>query len=162
MSHTYEDGGRRPLKDRTVHPHAPATERRRTDQSAFADTDINRIMRQVVKTGVMPPNTRQAVFGDFRATDFQQAQNLMVSIRLAFGRLDARTRAQFDNDPRVMLEWLENPDNGDKAREMGLLPPLRKPKADPVGKEAPPPSKEAPTPSSEPPKADPEANPRKG
>ncbi len=39
-------------------------------------------------------------------------------------QLPATVRAEFENDPAKLLDFMDNEKNHDKAREMGLLPQL--------------------------------------
>ena len=60
-------------------------------------------------------------YGDFSSVlEFQQAQNILIEAQDAFDALPASLRKRFDNDPAVMLEFIENPDNREEAEKLGL------------------------------------------
>lgn len=107
-----------------------------TKQSFKGDADINGIvnrhMRGAGRFGTpigSPYATRVPQFLDTtRATDLQSALNLVMQAKAEFMGLPARLRGRFSNEPMVLLNWLENPENHEEAVRIGLAhdPELKK------------------------------------
>lgn len=93
------------------------------DQSAAQAMDLNRIVKQTRVTG-LPPSDRQPLFtrADF-GMDYHEAQNKILNVKLRFNALPARLRAEFDNDPKLLIDFISKPENQDLAIAKGLLPP---------------------------------------
>lgn len=117
-------------------------EENRTIQDAEPDTNINEILRRYGVTNdrmptaselaKLPMSDQLARYGDFTGeTDFQFQQNALIEARDAFMALPARVRKEFDNDPAKLLEFVHNPDNREKAKELGLLAEPR-PEPEPI------------------------------
>lgn len=98
----------------------------RTIQSAAADLDINNIMKKYQQQGVPPDfNQKTPTYGDFSASpDYQTSLNIINQADEAFMSLPSGIRDGFRNNPALMLEFMDNPENEEKARDLGLLPPL--------------------------------------
>lgn len=95
-----------------------------TDQSQIDACDVNLIMRDFAKTGVLPGVNKEAVFADVStATSYHDAMNIVLNAENQFMSLDAKTRKEFDNDPAHFLEFVENPKNAARLVEMGLATP---------------------------------------
>lgn len=93
-----------------------------TKQSFRKECDINRIMAKYVKTGELPPGLGVGRYGDFsQASDYLEALQTIESSQKQFASLPSGVRTFFRNDPSVMLEFVSNPDNLEKAHELGLL-----------------------------------------
>ena len=61
-------------------------------------------------------------YGDFiGAGTYHDALNLIQEAQEMFMTLPAHVRAEFDNDPEKFLEFVHDPDNEEKMRELGLL-----------------------------------------
>lgn len=93
-------------------------------QQHFKDEcDVNNILRKYEATGLVTHLANGTPsYGDFSSVlDFQQAQNLLIEAQDAFDALPASLRKRFDNDPAVMLEFIENPDNREEAERLGLV-----------------------------------------
>ena len=105
-------------------PAVPLTgfEPTRTKQSEAKATNINNIIKQYEKTGVLPTIGRDAVFMDVSAApDYMTALNLITQADAMFMQLPAELRARFDNEPAQFLDWTSDPANRDEMRELGLL-----------------------------------------
>lgn len=132
-----------------------------TQQHMSDETDINNIVNQFLKTG-MVNSPGMAKFGDFTANDFQTMQNHVCDMEGMFMELDAKIRRRFKNDVYQLLRFIDNPDNKEEAISLGLIPDDN-PKTNPsqAGKSA---TTSSVTPAEEssplPLKADPEAQPR--
>ena len=94
----------------------------RTKQAFREECDINTIMARYMKTGILD-HVKQGVaqYLDVTGADFQDAQNLISGANSMFQALPSAVREQFENNPAYFLEFMENPENHAKAREMGLL-----------------------------------------
>lgn len=93
-------------------------------QQHFKDEcDVNNILRKYEATGLVTHVANGTPsYGDFSSVlEFQQAQNILIEAQDAFDALPASLRKRFDNDPAVMLEFIENPDNREEAEKLGLL-----------------------------------------
>jgi phage internal scaffolding protein len=93
-------------------------------QQHFKDEcDVNNILRKYESTGLVTHVANgTSSYGDFSSVlEFQQAQNILIEAQDAFEALPASLRKRFDNDPAVMLEFIENPDNREEAEKLGLL-----------------------------------------
>jgi len=94
----------------------------RTKQSFKSECDINTIMARYMKTGLLE-HVRKDVgrYADVSGADFFEAQNLVAGANSMFFSLPSHIREQFENNPGVFLEFMENPANAQKATEMGLI-----------------------------------------
>jgi len=93
-------------------------------QQHFKDEcDVNNILRKYESTGLVTHVANGTPsYGDFSSVlEFQQAQNILIEAQDAFDALPASLRKRFDNDPAVMLEFIENPDNREEAEKLGLV-----------------------------------------
>lgn len=104
-----------------------------TQQNFAEECDINTIVRRFGVTGQLPENPRPPQYGDFdQVTDYQSALN---AVRLAgerFMELPAELRAEFKNDPQVLMDFLADDKNRLRASELGLVPPPPAPKDLPI------------------------------
>lgn len=97
-----------------------------TKQSHKDECDVNLILRNFVKTGVIAfTNRNQPMYGDIPSTDFHEAMNTVAQATQMFDQMPAVLRKRFANDPGVFLEFIQNPDNVEEARRLRLLPPER-------------------------------------
>lgn len=93
-------------------------------QSQKEEADINTIVRNFGITGKMPENVRLPAYGDFSGVDdYRSALDAVKAAEKSFMEIPAEIRAKFDHDPQNFLEFVENPENMDKLREMGLAKP---------------------------------------
>ena len=100
----------------------------KTQQHFAENADINNVMSRYRRTGVLSTSdglvrpTRKAIFGDF--SDGLDYKERLDSVKLAideFTRLPAKVRAEFDNDPAKMLDFLADESNRERAVELGLV-----------------------------------------
>lgn len=94
----------------------------------FADEcDINKLMAQYEKTGILPANINP---GEPRYLDVSDVPDLMLAHSIlneataAFMSLPATVRRDFDNDPVKFIAFAEDDKNVEKMREWKLAPPL--------------------------------------
>lgn len=98
-------------------------EESRTKQSAANECDINILMAKYQNTGSLTHvNSMIPSYGDFSSTDdYLSASLKLMAADKAFQELPAQTRKRFSNDPRRFVAFVEDEDNYEEAREMGLL-----------------------------------------
>lgn len=94
-----------------------------TRQEFAADCDINKIMKNAVRTGTVPTRTDMARYGDFaEAPDFQEAQNIVIRARAQFASVSSELRNRFENDPAKFLAWIHSKDfDLEDAQKYGIL-----------------------------------------
>lgn len=96
-----------------------------TEQHHAKDLDLNNIIKRYgIKDGSIPPAALlpAGLFGDFtNSVDLRDALDRSAAAADKFNRLPAELRAQFNNDPVFMFEWVSNPANIDEAVTLGLL-----------------------------------------
>ncbi|WNK14934.1 MAG: internal scaffolding protein [Microvirus sp.] len=92
-------------------------------QSEAAECDINRIVSQFAKTGVLPPGFAEGVFADVSEIgDYRAALERVRLAEAEFMRLPPQVRARFENDPLQLVEFAVNPANRPEMEALGLLP----------------------------------------
>lgn len=103
-----------------------------TEQNHKASTDINNIIKQYDKTGVLTHvNESKAHYGDYTlVNEYQENLNLVIKAQNSFNELPSEVRKVFGNDPGAFIEFVTNPDNHPELVEMGLAKP--KPPVEPV------------------------------
>lgn len=113
-------------KKRTPRKHSIVFTQPTLTQQNFADeTNINKIMAQFRKTGLIEHvNKHQGHYGDYsEPIDFQAALNLVNEAERMFLSLPADIRKHFNNNPDEFLTFTSDPANREKMGEMGLLDP---------------------------------------
>lgn len=92
-------------------------------QQQFAEeADINTIVKRFGLTGELPTVPHPPTYADFGdVMDFQSAQNAIIAATQGFMAFPAPLRAQFDNDPQRMIEFLSDPANRKEAESLGLV-----------------------------------------
>lgn len=107
------------------------TEKTKTQQHFRDECDINKIMVKFGKTGILP--VLQGAFqGDFSNVEsYQDAMTKIINVQDHFNMLPAKVRAEFKNDPGILLDFLGKVENKQKAIELGLIAkPAEAPKAE--------------------------------
>lgn len=97
-----------------------------TRQEFAEECDINVLLARYEKTGVLNHfNRGEAAYLDLSegVPDLMTAMAVLDKAQTAFMSLDARTRAEFDNDPVKFVQFAEDPANLERMREFGLAPP---------------------------------------
>jgi len=94
-----------------------------THQSPSAECDINAIMARYQKTGVIDHVQRRTPqYGDFsQVKDYRENYQMILNAQESFMALPAHVRARFENDPALFLDYVQNPENLDGIRQLGLL-----------------------------------------
>jgi phage internal scaffolding protein len=92
-------------------------------QQHFKDEcDINNILRQFNITGLLPEAPLSPRYGDFTGIgDYHTALNQVIAAEDEFMSLPATIRARFGNDPALLIEFLDQPENVDEAVKLGLI-----------------------------------------
>lgn len=97
-----------------------------TQQSFASEADINTIVDRFMKSGVLPTPSVMPQYIDFEGVfDYHSAMNVVRQADEAFMRLDARTRARFNNSPQLFLEFFADPANSEEAIRLGLALPVK-------------------------------------
>ena len=92
-----------------------------TQQHEADETDINFIVHRFGLTGQIPAGRNIPTYQDFsEATDFQGAMDLIIQAQEAFQELPAQTRAQFQNDPGLFLDFCETNRDPEEWQRLGL------------------------------------------
>lgn len=92
-------------------------------QQHFKDEcDINNILRQFNITGLLPEQPLSPRYGDFTGIgDYHSALNRVIAAQDEFDGLPATIRARFNNDPAILIEFLEDENNRPEAEMLGLV-----------------------------------------
>lgn len=81
-------------------------------------------VRNLIKQGVPLPTPEEtgAIFGEFdSAVQYQDMMNVIVKAQESFDALPSHIRDRFKNDPRELLEFIDDEDNLDEAIELGII-----------------------------------------
>ena len=91
-----------------------------TQQSHLKRANINHIMKNYEKTGLLPVTTAKPVYGDTPVGDYHSALNLIREAEQTFMQVPAEIRAKFDNDAGKFLDFVNNPENEEELIKLGL------------------------------------------
>jgi len=95
----------------------------RTKQSFTDDCDINKIVARYQKTGAIAHlNKHQADYGFATSDDFSTAMRTVIVAQEMFDGLPSSIRNRFANDPGQFLDFVQDADNIDEGRRLGLWP----------------------------------------
>jgi len=102
-------------------------DRSRTQQHFKDESDINKIIANYRKTGVLTDPlrapSRTPYYGDFTSLgDYHTQQNAVINTQTRFNRLPAHIRDRFENDPTTLITWINDPKNKEEAEKLGLRP----------------------------------------
>lgn len=145
----------------------PSGGERVTDGSQAESVDINNIVKQFTKTGLMPQR-QGARYEDVSSHDYMAMRNFIADKESLFRGLPARVRARFGGDFYQLLRWIENPANREEAVKLGIFD-ASKANQEQMALQTAPKAPKAPEgegvedpfePEDDLPRADPEANPR--
>lgn len=96
----------------------------RAKQSMKAECDINNIMAKYQRTGAVTHFSKHSPqYGYAPATEFREALEIVREGEALFKALPSKIRNKFENDPAQFLEFVQNPENLDEMRELGLANP---------------------------------------
>jgi phage internal scaffolding protein len=93
----------------------------RTKQSFKAECDVNNILRNYNKTGIMPENFNPGEYRDVDGIDYQESMQMVASANSMFEELPSALRKRFKNDPAQLLSFVHDDANLDEAHKLGLL-----------------------------------------
>jgi phage internal scaffolding protein len=92
-----------------------------TRQSHKKECDINNIVYRYRKDGVITHlNKHGETYDDVSGADYRKWMNKLVSAREMFEELPSHVRNKFGNDPSIFLDYVQDPDNMDEMRKIGL------------------------------------------
>ncbi len=97
-----------------------------TDQSYKNSCDINMIMAQYEKTGLLPESATNALaryVDNTTAIPLEQAYELIQDATALFMELPASIRRQMNDNPQNLETFLADPDNFDQLIKHGLILP---------------------------------------
>ena len=135
-----------------VRPVVKFTQPSLTRQAHKDECDINHIMARFQKTGLLSHVAAfEGDYAEYAEIDFHTAMNQIAAAKSMFETVPSNIREEFDNDPGRFIEFVNNPENADKMREMGLAKPMTPPGVPPVPEGAP--SQDAPADGQAPPEA---------
>jgi len=113
--------------DRPVDPGISCPEPTLAQQHFADEVDINTIVERYQKTGLLVDpskinESRRAIYGDFtNSADFFTAQAQILKAEEAFLTLPPKLRLRFENNPAMLIDFLDNPQNLKEAVELGLV-----------------------------------------
>lgn len=94
----------------------------KTEQAHKRETDMNYILRDYAKTGLIKhAQKHQGTYDDVTVDDFQEAMFLVTSAQNMFNDLPGQIKKRFNNDPAEFLGFVQNPENVDEMSRLGIL-----------------------------------------
>lgn len=94
----------------------------KTDQSYKKSCDINNIVTQFMKTGVLPSSSKMPQYGDFTEVPTLEASfDVVQTAREAFYSLPSDIRKLLDNDPSKLESFVLDVNNKEICLKHGLL-----------------------------------------
>lgn len=84
--------------------------------------DINNIMKNYMQTGeISHLNPKTGVYGDFSdVKNYQESLDLVIKAKETFDQLPAKVRTRFNNNPKELVEFCNDPKNIEEAIDLGL------------------------------------------
>jgi len=96
----------------------------RTKQADRDSCDINLIMRKYVKTGLIDHfGQHGGDYGFATSVSFHEAMNVVTKADQMFSDLPGEVRRRFNGEPGEFLDFVQNPENAEEMRELGLRDP---------------------------------------
>jgi phage internal scaffolding protein len=93
-----------------------------TEQSHKDICDINNIIKTYDKTGLLNHvNNMEYQYGNLSGEDFKTMADTVIAAQEAFDGLPSHVRTEFRNSPEEFLRFMDNPDNREKAIQLGLI-----------------------------------------
>lgn len=122
---------KKPISDsqlRHSNPTIDCSEPVLTDQSYKKSSDINNIMAQYAKSGLLlEPNKAFAKYVDNTlAIPLEDAHNMLREAQELFMELPYQLRKQMDNDPMQLESFIQDPENHDQLVKYGIITPKQK------------------------------------
>lgn len=92
-----------------------------TKQSMAKECNVNFIVAKYQRTGVFDHVAAfGGRYGDFTATDFHEAMNIVAEASSMFEALPSTLRNRFENSPAKFLEFVQDEANIEEMYELGL------------------------------------------
>lgn len=99
-----------------------------TKQEFVRECDINNVIKQYKTHGMLTHVNTKAAQGAYQdlpdSVDFQESLHTIMVAENAFMSLPSKVRDRFGQDPAEFLAFLNNPENADEARKLGILKPI--------------------------------------
>lgn len=93
-----------------------------TEQAHKDETDMNLILEKYARTGyIRHAKKHQGKYDDISVQDFQSAMFIVSNAQSMFNELPALVRKEFGNEPSRFLDFVQNPANEGRMRELGIL-----------------------------------------
>lgn len=93
-------------------------------QSDKERTDIRYIVKRAMRGASVNVNVREGRYADVSdAPSYMEALNVVARANELFAGLPSKVRDRFGNDPVKMLAFLDDKENIEEARKLGLVPP---------------------------------------
>lgn len=93
-----------------------------TEQAHRERCDINSILNKYDKNGLITHISKfEAEFGDTTGVEFKAMQDKVSAARSSFARLPSKIRKEFENSPMKLLSFMDDPNNREKAINLGLI-----------------------------------------
>lgn len=93
----------------------------RTKNEFLEETDVNYILRNFQKKGAMAHFAKfGGEYGFAPGLDFQLAMETTIKAQTMFDELPSKVRRRFSFDPALFLDFVQDPENLDAMRELGL------------------------------------------
>ncbi len=99
-----------------------------TKKSFQKECDINEIMARFQKKGIIDHYAKHGPeYMDIPEIEYQDALNIVIRAQNTFDDLPATIRKKFNNDPSEFLSFVQDEENIEEMRELGLAKPKEKP-----------------------------------
>lgn len=93
-----------------------------TQQAFKDDVDVNIILDRYMKTGELNLKRKQGIYADVsQLPDLAKAVEVVQTAQKAFDALPSKIRFEFNNDPRILMQFLKDPKNKQRGIELGLF-----------------------------------------
>jgi phage internal scaffolding protein len=98
------------------------TGRGKTEQAHKKECDMNYILKEYAKTGIIThAATHQGQYDDYTEADFQNAMFIITEAKNMFDALPAIVRKRFANNPKEFLSFVQDPANKEEMKALGIL-----------------------------------------
>lgn len=96
----------------------------RVQQHHAEACDMKQILNNFMRTGEVPLSSNKMQFIDAtEATSYDESLQIVLDAQDTFAELPSKVRKKFNNDPRELLLFMDDPSNLEEARELGLAEP---------------------------------------
>jgi len=96
-----------------------------TKQSYAEALNIDNIIRRLGQAPIQAAQDFEAIYGEFDSTDLHDCMDKVNNANRLFAEVPSNIRGQFENNPGLYIDFVTNPDNLEKVREMGLAEALK-------------------------------------